>query len=278
MLLPRGAGELQQDPWQRSLQCKGTNPSGWTNMQLLAAYAADSKAGLDVAMHDPLGSTQDILVESRPAERAVTLAFDHPAANMGVGGNGFELNGEAVWQLLHGDWFDAAVLYRDWVRRCRPLVPAAGARGPGRHALWMRGAFGLGPDRRAPTECVARVKEFQKYLGGAGGFPLVHVAPDPFRQRLGGRRSPGFWRAGRSKGWVLQGDADRDHDDRVCTGRAQAGGVSAAVEETVEFLARKYGPEAVQEGSTAWPNAWRSLSPGMVTQPSPSPAGSAQPA
>ena len=47
----------------------------------------------------------------------MTLAFEHPAANMGVGGNGFELSGEAVWQLLRGDWFDAAVIYRDWVRR-----------------------------------------------------------------------------------------------------------------------------------------------------------------
>ena len=97
------AGEPQEGPWQRSLQYRGTYPSGWTSMQLLAAYDADGQAGLYVGMHDPLGSTKDVIAESRPAERTVTLAFEHPAANMGTGGNGFELSGEAVWQFLHGE-------------------------------------------------------------------------------------------------------------------------------------------------------------------------------
>ena len=171
VLLPRGAGELQQDPWQRSFQYRGTYPSGWTSMQLLAAYDDDGKAGLYVAMHDPLGSTKDILVESRPAERAVTLAFEHPAANMGVGGNGFELSGEAVWQLLHGDWFDAAVIYRDWVRRSRPLVSAARARGPCRHAPVDARAFGLGPDRRgAGRVCQPRSRSSRSTSGCRSAF------------------------------------------------------------------------------------------------------------
>ncbi len=180
VLLPRGAGELQQDPWQRTFPYRGTYPSGWTSMQLLAAYDADGKAGLYVAMHDPSGSTKDIVVESQPAERAVTLAFEHPAANMGVGGNGFELSGEAVWQLLHGDWFDAAVIYRDWVRRSARWYPRLGPEGRTDTPLWMRELSAWAQTGGAPGECAARVKEFQKYLGVPVGFHWYSWHQIPF--------------------------------------------------------------------------------------------------
>jgi hypothetical protein len=180
VLLPRGAGELQQDPWQRSFEYRGTYPSGWTSMQLLAAYDAGGKAGLYVAMHDPLGSTKDIVVESRPAERAVVLAFEHPAPNMGVGGNGFELSGEAVWQILHGDWFDAAVIYRDWVRRFARWYPRLGPEGRADTPLWMRELSAWAQTGGAPGECAARVKEFQKYLGVPVGFHWYSWHQIPF--------------------------------------------------------------------------------------------------
>ena len=45
VLLPRGPGELQHDPWQRSFKYRGTYPSGWTSMQLLAAYDAVRQGG-----------------------------------------------------------------------------------------------------------------------------------------------------------------------------------------------------------------------------------------
>ena len=180
VLLPRGAGELQQDPWQRSLRYRGTYPSGWTSMQLLAAYAADGKTGLYVAMHDPLGSTKDILAESQSAEQTVTLAFEHPAANMGVGGNGFELSGEAVWQLLHGDWFDAAVIYRDWVRRCARWYPRLGPNGRADTPLWMRELSAWVTTGGAPGERTASVKEFQKYLGVPIGFHWYSWHQIPF--------------------------------------------------------------------------------------------------
>ncbi|MGA2259697.1 MAG: DUF6259 domain-containing protein, partial [Thermoguttaceae bacterium] len=180
VLLPRGAGELQQEPWQRSFQYRGTYPSGWTSMQLLAAYDHDGKAGLYLAMHDPAGSTKDIFVESRPTERTVTLAFEHPAANMGVGGNGFELSGEAVWQLLHGDWFDAAVIYRNWVRHSARWYPRLGSEGRADTPLWMRELSAWAQTGGAPDECAAQVKEFQKYLGVPVGFHWYSWHQIPF--------------------------------------------------------------------------------------------------
>ena len=200
---PRGPGQVQRDVWGRSFGYRGAYPSGRTCMQLLAAYDRDGKAGLYVGMHDPLASTKDIIVESRPAEQAVTLAFEHPAANMGVGGNGFELGGEAVWQVLHGDWFDAAVIYRDWVRRAPAGIPAR-ARGPAVHAPdWMRElsawALAFGTPRRVPGSG----QGVPEVPGRSHWLSLVQLAPDPLRQRLsallpdqaglrrGGPRAPG---------------------------------------------------------------------------------------
>ncbi len=180
VLLPRGSGEVQADPWGRSLRYRGTYPSGWTSMQLLAAYDNDGKAGLYVAMHDPLGSTKDIVVESRPGGRALTLAFEHPAANMGVGGNGFDLSGEAVWQLLHGDWFNAATIYRNWVRRCARWYPRLGPEGRADTPLWMRELSAWAKTGGAPGECVGKVKEFQKFLGVPIGFHWYSWHQIPF--------------------------------------------------------------------------------------------------
>jgi hypothetical protein len=170
VLFPRGPGEVQRDVWQRTFQYRGTYPSGWTAMQFLAAYDKEGKTGLYVAAHDPLAGTKEILVESRPAERSLLLAFEHPAAGMGVGGNGFELSGEAVWQLFRGDWFDASIIYRNWVRRHAGWYPRLGPEGRADTPLWMRELSAWAQTGGAPAECAARVKAFQKFLGVPVGF------------------------------------------------------------------------------------------------------------
>ncbi|MHB1034723.1 MAG: DUF6259 domain-containing protein [Pirellulales bacterium] len=180
VLFPRGAGEVQQDVWQRKFEYRGTYPSGWTSMQFLAAYDAEGKAGLYAAVHDPLGSTKDIAVESRPAEHAVTLAFEHPAANMGVAGNGFDLEGEAVWQLFRGDWFDAATIYRDWVRREARWYPRLGSDGRADTPAWMRELSAWAMCGGCPAECVGPVKDFAKFLGVPVGFHWYRWHEIPF--------------------------------------------------------------------------------------------------
>lgn len=161
LFFPKAAGEVQPGVWGRPFRFSGTYPSGWTTMQYLAAYNA--QGGLYVGLHDPWGSTKDIVAESRPAEKVVALWFDHPVANMGVPGNRFEAR--SVWRVLRGDWFDAAVIYRQWVRREARWYPKLGADGREDTPLWMRQlavwALGGGP----PAGFVPQLKEFTSYLG-----------------------------------------------------------------------------------------------------------------
>ena len=146
VFVPRAPGEVQPGLWQREFRYRGTYPDGWASMQFMAAYRSSAESpptpqrntGLYLAVHDPLGSTKDIIAESRPSDRAVLLSYDHPAADMGRPGNDFQLAGEAVWQLLRGDWFDAAMIYKDWVQREARWFPKLTAEGRADTPQWMR--------------------------------------------------------------------------------------------------------------------------------------------
>jgi hypothetical protein len=164
VFFPKGAGQVQREAWQKPFKFTGTYPSGWTSMPFLAAYDEARQTGLYVATHDPWGGTKDLRAESRPADHAVVLALDHPVPDMGKPGNRFELSGEAVWQLLRGDWFDAAVIYRAWARKEAKWYPKLTAQGRADTPPWMRElsvwAQGGGP----ATNFVPEVRAFTKYL------------------------------------------------------------------------------------------------------------------
>lgn len=180
VLFPKAAGEVKQDVWQRDFNFQGRYPGGWTSMQFLAAYSQDRKTGLYVAVHDPWASTKEIKVQSRPSQQAVLFSFDHPAPDMGVAGNRFQLCGEAVWRLLRGDWFDAAIMYRDWVRREARWYPKLTSEGRPDTPLWMRELPVWALSGGTPKECVESVKKFAKFLGVPCGFHWYSWHKIPF--------------------------------------------------------------------------------------------------
>jgi hypothetical protein len=138
IFLPHTAGIELSDVWSTAKRRGGTYPSGWTCMQYMAAYDGAGRTGLYVGMHDPFGSTKDIFAEGQPEQHAVTFRFEHPVANMGKLGVGFDLPGVAKWQILRGDWFDAATIYRNWVSREAKWWPTLGPDGRTDTPEWMR--------------------------------------------------------------------------------------------------------------------------------------------
>jgi hypothetical protein len=181
VLFPRGPGETKRDVWRRAFSYRGTYPGGWCAMQMMAVYGGGSKpTGLYYAIHDPMGSAKDIVLTGDPASRSVRLVYEHPASGMGKAGNGFTLGGEAVWQLLRGDWFDAAVIYKEWARREAKWWPHLTKDGRADTPLWMRelSIWALGGG--APQECVSAVKQFAQYLGVPTGFHWYNWHQIPF--------------------------------------------------------------------------------------------------
>jgi len=156
VLIPQAAGVVKKDIWRKPVRFKGTYPSGWTAMQFLAVYDAAGKTGLYLAAHDPKARAKDILVQTDPSRRQVVLAFDQPVPNMGQPGGKLALYEESEWRLFRGDWFDACMIYRDWVRRKAKWWPKLTDDGRADTPKWMRelclwGLLGGGAEHAAKT-------------------------------------------------------------------------------------------------------------------------------
>ena len=79
-------------------------------MQFTAAYDQAEDGALPGGP-DPWASTKEILIQSQPTTERDVRAGD--SGQHGEPGAAFDLSGQVVWQLLRGDWFDAAMIYRD---------------------------------------------------------------------------------------------------------------------------------------------------------------------
>lgn len=180
VVFPRGPGEVQRGLWQRTFSETGHYPSGWCSMQWAAAYDLRRRTGLYLALHDPGASTKDIRLQSQPALAAVEVSFAHPPPGLDEPGRTYVLPGEAVWQLLRGDWFDAARIYRDWVRLQANWWPKPGPDGRVDTPAWMRElpvwALSSGP----PPGVVGPVKRFAAGLGVPVGLHWYNWHQIPF--------------------------------------------------------------------------------------------------
>jgi hypothetical protein len=180
VLYPMGSGKVVYDPWTAESGYAGRYPSGWVSMQFMAAYREAGKTGLYVAVHDPWGSTKELRVAPRPEDRSVALSFEHPVPDTGRPGAPFTLCGEAVWQALRGDWFDASMIYRDWVRKEARWYPKLSANGRDDTPQWMRELCVWALDNGPREACVPNVKEFVKALGAPVGVHWYCWHGNPF--------------------------------------------------------------------------------------------------
>jgi hypothetical protein len=179
-LCPRGPGGLKRGPWSTGTVYSGTYPSAATTMQFMAAYDTQHGTGLYYGLHDPFGGTKDLRAKGRAEDQSILLAFDVPAENMDVGGNGFASPGEAVWQVLHGDWFDAAMIYRAWVRKNARWFPNLTADGRADTPLWMRELPMWLLTGGAPATAVPAVESFVKAAGTPAGVHWYSWHQIPF--------------------------------------------------------------------------------------------------
>lgn len=181
VFVPRSAGQLERGAWGRQWRYAGRYPSGWITMPYMAAYESESGgAGVYVGAHDPGGSVKEIFAASQPGSRTVGFSIEYPVPDMGKPGVSFELPGTIVWRRFDGDWFDAACIYRDWVRREARWYPKLGPDGREDTPKWMRElsvwARGGGP----PTPGRPLVQAFREKMGVPVGFHWYRWHQIPF--------------------------------------------------------------------------------------------------
>ena len=177
-----------------------TYPSGRCCIQMMARYGEPT--GLYVATHDPVASIKELSAEQGQLERApldgLQMVFDWPAEHQDEPGNGFlmtptvwdpqsgspvSVGMEAVLGVFHGDWYDAASVYRSWAPRAlwwpRPgvapwVAPPPGLRDVG---LWLHWnvqnpvSAGAGFAPADASDVVALAQE----MGGADGYRVASL-------------------------------------------------------------------------------------------------------
>lgn len=134
VLIPQGPGQVLKE----SFNYRSLYPCGTTSMPYFAFYDSQGNAGLYVGTHDPWPSVREFSIEQSGELDDIVLTYKYPAPNSDQSCNGFEFPGEAVLQLFRGDWYDATIIYRDWVWANAKWYPKLSENGREDTALWMR--------------------------------------------------------------------------------------------------------------------------------------------
>ena len=113
--------------------------SGKPFMSYFTAYT-DAKAdnGFYYGLHDPRGTFRTMDVETNPVDQTGLFFARAYAPGMGKGGNAFELPGQIVWQVFSGNWYDATLIYKAFVRRHAEWLPKVGPEGREDTPQWAK--------------------------------------------------------------------------------------------------------------------------------------------
>jgi hypothetical protein len=187
VLLPQGPGVVRGVARGQLGRFGEVYPSRAACMQFTAFYDPGRKTGLYFAAHDSLASPKRIIVEERGDDPGIRLALGYPVIDADKAGNRFVLPGEVVWQRLDGDWFDAAVIYRDWVRKVARWWPQLTRDGREDTPRWFRELSVWTTNWGCGEHNARRVEEFAGAIGASVGDqwygwsvdPLEHDAAPP---------------------------------------------------------------------------------------------------
>ncbi len=185
LLLPSLSGLLHRTAWDTDFHRRLFYPNGWmTPVQFTALYG--ERGGLYWGIHDPLGSTHEMAIDSDPQAQTLRLALDHPVPGMGLVETEYRLPGEVVWRLLRGDWFDAALIYKNWARQHARWFPQGSPDGRADTPLWLRelSVWVNGEvktrDGRITPESLAPLKALQQFFGVPLGYHWYNWHQIPF--------------------------------------------------------------------------------------------------
>ena len=161
VVYPAASGQRRIDPFANPVRYTGDYPSGWSTYQFMTHY--DSAGGLYVAAHDPVASTKQILTQTTEDKKALRLAFDWPAPDASIPGNDFEMPGPAVVELMRGDWFDAAQIYKHWAQTTARWWP--GKEYTRQSPPWVRDIAIWAQTGGTTQSVVGPVRDFAAYMG-----------------------------------------------------------------------------------------------------------------
>ncbi|MCL2743199.1 MAG: DUF6259 domain-containing protein [Planctomycetaceae bacterium] len=165
---PQASGIAVDSPFTKSISWSGTYPGGWCTMPWFAVWndAADKNVGLYIAAHDVNGTTKKQSFRSNVNDETVQIALEYPAEDLGQKNSCFAPC-TIVIETFNGDWYDAAVMYREWVRNEAVWYPRSKITAEGRidTPLWARElAVWNQHGQRNPANMLEELRAFQSPL------------------------------------------------------------------------------------------------------------------
>ena len=111
-LSPTGPGEV----WNSMQECRSCQnyPSYGASMQFMAFWDDDIRRGVYYGIHDPSPAYKKIFFEKKKHDDFFTVKVSQPLTDIDVGCNSQTLYGECIWQIFDGNWYDAALIYREF--------------------------------------------------------------------------------------------------------------------------------------------------------------------
>ncbi len=117
MFYPYGCGEVYTTEKKRELENGQNYPSYGVSMQYMAFYNVRTGRGIYYGIHDPAPAYKRFSFKKNAGENYMSMVAGQTLTNIDVCCNSQSLCGKCVWQLFDGDWYDAAVIYRDWAEK-----------------------------------------------------------------------------------------------------------------------------------------------------------------
>jgi hypothetical protein len=126
-LSPYGCGEAMDSDsamFGHGYRSAQDYPSYGASFQYMAAWDEAKNRCLYYGIHDPVPAAKKFHFVREVNAPTMHVKASQPLTEIDKGCNGQTLFGECVWQLTDGDWYDATLLYREWMEKNALWMPA----------------------------------------------------------------------------------------------------------------------------------------------------------
>ncbi|MDF2686889.1 MAG: hypothetical protein K0S55_2072, partial [Clostridia bacterium] len=134
----RGAGELLKNINNATVREFLLYSNCEASMQYMSVNNKRTSRLFYYGIHDPEGSLKYITAVQNTSVNIGFMQVMIPVENIGKGANSYKLPGCAVWQLGKGDWYDASIIYKNWVQNNAVWIPPMDENGRSDIPEWLK--------------------------------------------------------------------------------------------------------------------------------------------
>jgi len=122
VFLPERSGRVIENAHEVGCSMALDYPGHLLSMPYFAFWGETS--GIYLGVHDPDGSMKSFSAHVSGSRAGLTATF--PAIGAGNAGNSFDVGGYMRWEAIEGNWYDATLLYADFVHNHAKWLPEKG--------------------------------------------------------------------------------------------------------------------------------------------------------